>query len=82
MDGIWKATLRTDGLATTVNVTNVHGDCYNIVPTLFLVSNGSMVVPNEALTTASNDCIAMLQIEQIGGTAWDLTIEPISLTSK
>lgn len=78
-DGLWKASLRTDGMITTATITNVEGSCYEIVPNLFLVSEATLDVAQEALMKTSGGCIAMIEIENVGGTAWHLSFEPISV---
>lgn len=79
-DGIWKASLRTDGMITTADITSVNGDCYEFVSNLFMVSQATLDVAQEALMKTSGGCIAMIEVNNVGGKAWDLTIEPISLT--
>jgi len=80
-DGIWKASLHTDGMLTSATVTNVKGTCFELIPNLFMVSQTTFDVAQESLLTTSGGCIAMIQIENIGGKQWDLTLEPISLTN-
>lgn len=79
-DGIWKAVLHSDGMLTTVKVTSVSGTCHDgFLDTIFTVSQTPIDAAQETIIKPTGGCIALFEIENIGGKAWDFSLQPVSL---
>lgn len=79
LSGTWKASLKTDGLITNVTLTSVQGQCYEFMGLLFTSADQPVEKPSQTLFKTTGGCLAMIEIDQVGGTFWDLEFEPVTL---